>query len=55
MDATRTDMDYLYKMLEGAIAAGATTINVPDTVGYVMPWEFRDRIRLIKEKRPQHP
>ena len=52
MDATRTDMDYLYKMLEGAIAAGATTINVPDTVGYVMPWEFRDRIRLIKENVP---
>ena len=49
MDATRTDIEYLYKMLEGAIAAGATTINIPDTVGYVMPWEFRERIRLIKE------
>ena len=35
MDATRTDIEYLYKMLEGAIAAGATTINIPDTVGYV--------------------
>ena len=52
MDATRTDAEYLYKMLEGAIAAGATTINVPDTVGYVMPWEFRERIRLIKENVP---
>ena len=52
MDATRTDIDYLFKMLEGAIAAGATTINIPDTVGYVMPWEFRERIRLIKENVP---
>ena len=52
MDATRTDIEYLYKMLEGAIAAGATTINIPDTVGYVMPWEFRERIRLIRENVP---
>ncbi len=52
MDATRTDIEYLYKMLEGAIAAGATTINIPDTVGYIMPWEFRERIRLIKENVP---
>ena len=52
MDATRTDIEYLYTMLEGAIAAGATTINIPDTVGYVMPWEFRERIRLIKENVP---
>ena len=52
MDATRTDIEYLYKMLEGAIDAGATTINIPDTVGYVMPWEFRERIRLIKENVP---
>ena len=51
-DATRTDIEYLYKMLEGAIAAGANTINIPDTVGYVMPWEFRERIRLIKENVP---
>ena len=52
MDATRTDIEYLYTMLESAIAAGATTINIPDTVGYVMPWEFRERIRLIKENVP---
>ncbi|MDA0768842.1 MAG: 2-isopropylmalate synthase [SAR202 cluster bacterium Casp-Chloro-G4] len=49
MDATRTDMDFLYKMLEGVIAAGANTINIPDTVGYIYPWEFRERLRLIKE------
>lgn len=52
MDATRTDMDYLYKMLEGAITAGATTINIPDTVGYIYPWEFKERLRLIKENVP---
>ena len=52
MDATRTDMEYLYKLLEAAIEAGATTINIPDTVGYIMPWEFRERIRMIKENVP---
>ena len=49
MDATRTDMDFLYKMLEATISAGANTINIPDTVGYIYPWEFRERLRLIKE------
>jgi 2-isopropylmalate synthase len=48
MDASRTDMDYLYQLVEAAIGAGATTINIPDTVGYAMPWEFRDRIENIK-------
>ncbi|MQG77494.1 MAG: 2-isopropylmalate synthase [SAR202 cluster bacterium] len=52
MDATRTDMDFLYKMLESVIAAGANTINIPDTVGYIYPWEFRERLRLIKENVP---
>lgn len=52
MDATRTDMDFLYKMLEGAIAAGANTINIPDTVGYIYPWEFTERLRMIQENVP---
>ena len=52
MDATRTDMDFLYKMLEGAISAGANTINIPDTVGYIYPWEFRDRLKMIKDNVP---
>jgi 2-isopropylmalate synthase len=34
MDATRTELDYLYRVVEIAIKAGATTINIPDTVGY---------------------
>lgn len=48
MDATRTDSEYLYRLVEAAIAAGATTINIPDTVGYTMPWEFTERIQGIK-------
>ena len=49
MDATRTDRDYLYKILEAAIAAGATTVNVPDTVGYSIPSEFGNLIASIRE------
>ena len=52
MDATRTDMDYLYRLLEAAIAAGATTINIPDTVGYAMPWEFAERVNSIRQNVP---
>ena len=52
MDATRTDEEYLYKMLEAVIDAGATTINIPDTVGYTMPWEFAERIENIKKNVP---
>ena len=52
MDATRTDIDYLYRMVEAAITAGATTVNIPDTVGYALPSEFAERIRLIRENVP---
>ena len=44
MDASRSDPDYLYMMLENAIAAGATTVNIPDTVGYTNPQEFGELI-----------
>lgn len=40
MDATRTDMSYLYEIVEATIDAGATIINIPDTVGYAMPEQF---------------
>jgi 2-isopropylmalate synthase len=40
MDASRTDPEYIYRVLSTAIAAGATTVNVPDTVGYAMPEQF---------------
>ena len=49
MDATRTEWDYLCRVVEIAIRAGATTINIPDTVGYTAPVESADLIRnLIK-------
>jgi len=40
MDASRTEPKYLYQILEAVIAAGATTVNIPDTVGYAIPDEF---------------
>ncbi len=51
-DALRSDPDFLYEVLEQAIAAGATTINIPDTVGYTTPTEFGALIRGIKENVP---
>lgn len=51
-DASRTDMDYLCEVFGVAIAGGATTLNVPDTVGYMTPQEFADKIRYIKEHTP---
>jgi 2-isopropylmalate synthase len=44
MDATRSDWGFLYEVIEAVIAAGATTINIADTVGYVMPDEFGELI-----------
>jgi len=40
MDASRAEPEYIYQMLEAVIDAGATTVNIPDTVGYAMPDEF---------------
>lgn len=51
-DAGRSDPEFLYQMIEVAIAAGATTINIPDTVGYLTPTEFGGLIRGIKENVP---
>ena len=48
-DATRSEHAFLYKCIEAAIAAGATTINIPDTVGYATPDEFARLIKNIKE------
>ncbi len=48
-DATRSDWDYLVKVFTSAIDAGANTINVPDTVGYTVPSEFRRLITYLKE------
>jgi 2-isopropylmalate synthase len=51
-DAGRSDPEFLYQVLERAIAAGATTINIPDTVGYLTPSEFGALIRGIREHVP---
>lgn len=52
MDATRTEHDYLCRVVEIAIKAGATTINIPDTVGYTAPRESADLIRMLIERVP---
>jgi 2-isopropylmalate synthase len=52
MDATRTELDYLYRVVEIAIKAGATTINIPDTVGYTAPRESAQLIAKLLENVP---
>ncbi|MDR0886950.1 MAG: 2-isopropylmalate synthase [Clostridiales Family XIII bacterium] len=51
-DATRSEMDFLARVVEGTINAGATTINLPDTVGYTLPEEYYDFLVTIQEKVP---
>ena len=52
MDATRTEHDFLCRVVETAIRCGATTINIPDTVGYATPDEFRDLITMLIGRVP---
>ncbi len=52
MDATRTPIDYLCRCVDQAIRAGATTINLPDTVGYATPAEYGAMFREIRERVP---
>ena len=51
-DAARSELDFLCRVLEQAIAAGATTINIPDTVGYSLPSLYGELIRNLREKIP---
>ncbi len=51
-DATRTDQDFLCRTVEAAIDAGATTINIPDTVGYTVPEEYGRLIVMLRERVP---
>ncbi len=51
-DGTRTEMDFLCRCVEAAIKAGATTINIPDTVGYSTPDEYRELFRTVRERVP---
>jgi 2-isopropylmalate synthase len=48
-DAARTELDFLAQVVEAAIAAGATTVNIPDTVGYAVPSQYAAAIRYLKE------
>jgi len=48
MDATRTEKDFLAAVIREVISAGATTVNIPDTVGYTIPEEFAELIRYLK-------
>ena len=50
MDATRTNPEYLFQMLEAVIRAGATTINIADTVGYAIPSDFTRLLHEVQEK-----
>ncbi|MEW6528336.1 MAG: 2-isopropylmalate synthase [Candidatus Micrarchaeota archaeon] len=51
-DASRTKPEFLYRIVEKVIEAGATTVNIPDTVGYAIPSEYGKIIKGIKEKVP---
>jgi 2-isopropylmalate synthase len=51
-DGSRSDRDYLCKVFEAAIEAGATTVNLPDTVGYAIPGEFADLVSYVKSNTP---
>ena len=49
-DATRSDVTFLCEVLQAAVEAGATTLNIPDTVGYTTPLEFGELIRTIRQR-----
>jgi len=51
-DGTRSDIDFLVQMITVAVQAGATTINIPDTVGYTTPAEYTQLFRTVRERVP---
>src|SRR6516225_620433 len=51
-DAARTEVDFLCEVVAAAIEAGATTVNIPDTVGYATPSQYAAVIRTLKERVP---
>ncbi len=50
MDATRTELGYLLDVVDAVVGAGASTVNIPDTVGFITPSEFGEIIRAIRER-----
>src|SRR3979411_1011363 len=53
-DGTRTELDFLCRCVEAAIKAGATTINIPDTVGYTVPEEYYALFKMVREAVPHY-
>src|SRR4051812_42523863 len=51
-DAARTEVDFLCQVVEAAIDAGATTVNIPDTVGYAVPTQYASVIRTLRQRVP---
>src|SRR3990170_3276947 len=51
-DGSRSDLDFLCRVLEAVIKEGATTINIPDTVGYAVPQQFGEFIKQLRQKIP---
>src|SRR5438552_13020853 len=51
-DATRTDLEFLLQIVQAVVEAGATTVNIPDTVGYSMPAEFGELIQTLRQRVP---
>ncbi len=49
-DASRTELDFLAEVFDAVVEAGATTVNIPDTVGYAIPEEFGEVIRYLRDK-----
>src|SRR5438270_5309237 len=49
-DATRTPLDFMIEVLRAAVDAGATTLNIPDTVGYGIPWDFGSIISYVRQQ-----
>ena len=52
MDATRSDPEFIYQLVQAAIEEGATTVNIPDTVGYTVPQEFQQLVASLFEQVP---
>ena len=53
-DAARTELDFLAEVVEAAIEAGATTVNIPDTVGYALPSTYAETLSLPAQARARH-
>ena len=53
-DASRTEPEFLARVVQAAIDAGATTVNIPDTVGFAVPEQYAALISYLRDKREKH-